>query len=67
MWTWIVIGVGAFFVLAATVALVVAGTLGVIADDIAALYETEEWAALPLTREADLRTEAETEEEVLTA
>jgi hypothetical protein len=66
MWTWVVIGVGAFFVLATGVALVVAATLGVIADDIAALYEAEEWAALPLTREAG-QIDTEPDERMLTA
>ena len=67
MWTWIAIGVGGFLVLATVVALLVAAILGVIADDIAALYETEEWAALPLTRESDEQSETEPEEGVLTA
>jgi hypothetical protein len=67
MWTWVGIGVGAFFILGAAVALVMASTLGLIADDIAGLYEAEEWAALPLTREGDLPAETEPEEGVLTA
>jgi hypothetical protein len=61
MWTWIAIGVGAFLVLATTVALVVAGVLGVIADSVSALYETAEWAEQPLTREADATIDSERE------
>jgi hypothetical protein len=61
MWTWIAIGVGAFFVLATTVALVVAGVLGVIADNVSALYETAEWTEQPLTREADATMDSERE------
>jgi hypothetical protein len=38
-----------------------------IADRVSALYETEEWTDLPLTREADTQTDAEPEERGLIA
>jgi len=65
MWTWIAIGVAGFLVFATAVALVVAGTLGAIADQISELHETEDWAALPLTREAETQIDAERGEVVL--
>ena len=53
MWTWIAIGVGVFFVLGTAVALGVAGTLGLIARDVSALYDADDWAEMPLSREAE--------------
>lgn len=62
MWAWIAIGVGAFVVLSALVALVVARTLAVIAREASALYETEGWAVMPLSREASAERVSEPEE-----
>jgi hypothetical protein len=66
-WAWIAIAVGAFFVLGTAVALVVAATLGLIADGVSALHETDEWTELPITREADIQTESEPKKGALTA
>jgi hypothetical protein len=66
MWTWIATGVGVLLALATVVALVVARTLGVIAEEVSGLHETEDWASLPLARDAEVRADAEPEERVLT-
>jgi hypothetical protein len=63
MWTWIAIGVGIFFVLSTAVAIVVARTLGMIAQDVSAL-DAETWTTLPLTREAERQAKTESEKGV---
>ena len=50
--TWIAIGVGASFLLTTTVALGVASILGVIARDVSGLYAGDDWAEIPINREA---------------
>jgi hypothetical protein len=57
--TWIAIGVGGSFVLATTVALGVASILGLIARDVSApLYDGDDWAEMPVSREAERQTKA---------
>ena len=56
--TWIAIGVGGSFVLATTVALGVARILGLIARDVSALYHGDDWAEMPVSREAERQTKA---------
>ncbi len=59
MLTWIAIGVGGSFVLATAVALGVAQTLGLIARDVSAtLYAGDDWAEVPVSREAGHQTKA---------
>ena len=55
MLTWIAIGVGGFFVLAAAVAFGVASILGVIARDVSASLD---WAEAPVSGEAERQTKA---------
>jgi hypothetical protein len=59
--TWIAIGVGGFFLLATAVALGVASILGVIARDVSALYDGDDWAEMPVSREAERQTKAGSE------
>jgi len=57
--TWIAIGVGGSFVLATTVALGVASILGLIARDVSApLYDGDDCAEMPVSREAERQTKA---------
>ena len=57
--TWIAIGVGGSFVLATAVALGVARILGLIARDVSAtLYDGDDWAEMPVSREAERQTKA---------
>jgi hypothetical protein len=59
--TWIAIGVGGTFVLATAVALGVAWILGVIARDVSALYDGDDWAEMRVSREAERQTMAGSE------
>ena len=60
--TWIAIGVGGSFVLATAVALGVASILGVIARDVSTpLYDGDDWAEMPVSREAVTQTKAGSE------
>ena len=52
MWFWIMIGVGSFLGLSLIIGLVLARILGTIGREISGLYETDDWAMLPPTREA---------------
>ena len=50
---------GRIFVLATTVALGVASILGLIARDVSApLYDGDDWAEMPVSREAERQTKA---------
>ena len=50
--TWIAIGVGGSFLLTTAVALGVARVLGLIARDVSGLYAGDDWAEIPVSREA---------------
>jgi len=50
--TWIAIGVGGSFLLTTAVALGVARVLGLIARDVSGLYAGDDWAEIPINREA---------------
>ena len=53
MWTWFAVGAGLFLFLSTAVALVVARILRLIARDLSELYDTDGWAEMPLSREAE--------------
>jgi len=59
--TWIVIGVGGSFVLATAVALGVARVLGLIARDVSRLSAGDDWAEIPVSREAEASDEGQVE------
>jgi hypothetical protein len=59
--TWIAVGVGGSFVLATAVALGVASILGVIARDVSALYDGDDWAEVPVSRKDERQTKAGSE------
>jgi hypothetical protein len=50
-WAWLVVGLGAFFLIAALLSLAVAAILGSISREASELFESEVWAQVPLTRE----------------
>jgi hypothetical protein len=52
MWVWIVIGVGSFLGLSLLVGLGLAAILGTIGRQISELYEADDWAMLPPTRDS---------------
>jgi hypothetical protein len=50
-WAWVGVGLGAFFMIAALLSLVVAAILGRISREASELFESELWAHVPVTRE----------------
>ena len=52
MWFWIMIGVCSYLGLSLLIGLVLGRILGTIGREISELYETDDWAMLPATREA---------------
>ena len=61
MLTWIAIGVGAFFVLSTAAALGIARVLRLMSRDMSGLFAGDDWAEIPVSREAERPDESRVE------